>query len=126
MINLKDVDEDIRKIEGIAKQLKNVDLLQAVLDLKSRILDLHDDILSFAAEAQELKKKIEDKAVYNLVFDNNVYWNKLPGQKTDGPFCSVCRDRDGKLVRMLSSNLDAQGHYSPQYICPVCKNAVKR
>lgn len=54
---------------------------------------------------------------YNLKHQYNAYW-KIKNNKQEGPFCSTCFDKDGKLIHLIK-NSDILYH------CGVCdKNVI--
>ncbi len=82
-MNLKDIKETAQTALDIANELKNVELKSAVLDLKEEILELREENLS-------LKEKLSTQTKYNMVFDDNVYWDEKEDGTKEGPYCSAC------------------------------------
>ena len=75
-------------------------------------------IIKLEIENRTLKEKLESKV--DIIFEKNAYWEKKKDGSKEGPYCSVCLDKDKKMIRMLpipniTSNL---------WQCPVCKNKV--
>ena len=111
MIDLIDIKNNIKVVKDIADQFKNVELNQAILDLKGKILDLQEEIIDLRTQNQDLQNKLSTK--YSISYENGLYWNIKDGVK-EGPFCTACHDQNQKLVRLKKTR---NGHS-----CPICKN----
>lgn len=97
---------------SIAQKADNIDLYQKILDIQALALDLQYDNLKLIEEIKKLKK--DEEIDSKLIFKNNSYYMK-DNEKEDGPFCSVCWDKDRKLVRMHKDS----SYYMYRWICPI-------
>lgn len=113
--------ENAKDIYNLIKKLDQQDLLEKMADLRDQILELRE-------ENQKLKEKILELETENkyVVLENGSYFKIRENEKKEGPFCSVCWEKDRKLISLKS-------HYtlgsSPDNIplrCPVCKTIHKQ
>ena len=95
----------------IANELKNTELKEAILELKQEILALREENL-------ELKNKLNKKENYNMIIGDNCYWNLKEDSTKEGPYCTVCWDKENIPIR-LTQNMVANRHY---FTCGNCKN----
>ncbi len=68
-----------------------------ITDSKDALVDAKDEIEGLKSELRSLKE--ERGIADSLEFDGTVYW-VAKGERWDGPFCSLCWDGKGKLVRL--------------------------
>ena len=111
-MNLKEITDTAKTALDIANELKNVELKEAILNLKEQIIELREENIS-------LREKLNEKQNYNMVFDNDKYWNILPDGTKDGPYCLACWDYSGKAV-----HLDQRYGYPYCHICKGAKNKI--
>lgn len=97
---------------SIAQKADNIDLYQKILEIQALALDLQYDNSKLIEEIKKLKR--DEEIDSKLIFKNNSYYMK-DNEKEDGPFCSMCWDKDRKLVRMHKD--DSYPYY--RWICPV-------
>jgi hypothetical protein len=98
----------------IADSLKNQDLKEAILGLKEEILDLREENIS-------LKEQLSKRQNFNMVFENNRYFNVKEDNSQEGPYCSNCWDSDKMAIRLQHFNPHSKGEC---YVCPRCKNTT--
>lgn len=110
-MNLKDITDTAKTALDIANELKNIELKEAILDLKEKLIELREENI-------ELKEQLKEKQEYNMVFEDNAYWNVKENGKYEGPYCSVCWDCK-KIPIRLSQNTNTDF-----YKCGQCKNEV--
>jgi hypothetical protein len=89
-------------------------------DLSKKIAEIQQPALEMVRENQRLKQYVGDlqqrlKHTSTLLFEKNCYWHDL-GARKDGPFCSVCWDSNGRLIRPHKL-------YGSHYQCQVCKSS---
>lgn len=91
-----------------------VDLLKkgATLEAQQKIMDLREAAMQLQEENHELRaqvRSLEDalKVKASLTWDKPYYWQVDGGQK-DGPYCQVCYDKEGLLIRLQSNS---RGHW---------------
>lgn len=73
-------------------------------EARETLRDLQDEYLALCEENQALKRQLCEVAdtldlAENMRFDGRKYWLEIDGRR-EGPYCQVCYDRDGKLVRL--------------------------
>lgn len=101
--------------------LSNPDQLKNT-DLKTNILDLKEEILSLRTENVSLKEELQKQKQYNMVFENDLYWNVKENEEKEGPYCTKCWDSQRKSIRMHNSaGSMGTGHC---YKCPECDTKV--
>ena len=98
----------------IADSLKNQDLKEAILGLKEEILNLREENIS-------LKEQLSKRKNYNMVFEDNRYFNVKEDNSREGPYCSNCWDSDKMAIRLQHFNPHSEGEC---YMCPRCKNTT--
>lgn len=99
----------------IADSLKNQDLKEAILGLKEEILNLQEENIS-------LKEHLSKRQNFNMVFENNRYFNVKEDNTKEGPYCSNCWDSDKMAIRLQRVDYHLEGKC---YICPRCKNTTQ-
>lgn len=108
--------EEAKAVAKLIQQIDNVELYQKILNLQAEIMDLVEENRKLKEEIRSLEDSLKIKE--SLKFQHNAYWRDLSDDKTEGPFCSKCWDKDKDLVRMISMPND---QYSQ---CPDCKQPV--
>lgn len=99
-----------KKALDIANQLKNVELKEAILDLKEELIRLREENIL-------LKEKFMKQKLYDMSYDKNCYWNVKEDKTKEGPYCSVCWDRNKLPIRLTQSAVNRVF-----YTCGNCKN----
>ena len=88
------VRELIELITKLGEETNNLALQKAILELDKKNYQLEKEIL-------ELKKELDKRNQYNMVFENNQYWNYKDDGSKEGPFCVTCWDYDKTPSRLL-------------------------
>lgn len=110
-------------IEEIASQL-NVHVEKAA-SFQNKV----DEIVKLSRKEQEqyhetLKKQAQKTDYTNddVFFEDGMYW-RAKDNKKEGPFCQLCWDKDKKLIRLYSDQVDI-GETYPVFIwkCRNCKS----
>jgi len=101
-MNLKDIKDTAKTALDIANELKHVELKEAILDLKEKLIELREENIA-------LKEQLKDKQKYNMVFENNSYWNHKEDGSKEGPFCVTCWDYNKTASRLVNG-----------YRCGIC------
>lgn len=96
----------------IANELKNTELKESILELREEILTLREENL-------ELKSKLNKKENYNMIIGDNCYWNLKDDGTKEGPYCTVCWDKERVAIR-LTQDVELK-HY---HKCGSCKHEV--
>ena len=96
----------------IANELKNTELKEAILELKEEMLALREENL-------ELKNKLNKKENFKMIAGDNCYWCLKEDGSKEGPYCTVCWDKDGVAIRLTQAA--EQKHY---HKCGSCKHEV--
>lgn len=73
-------------------------------EARELLTSLQDEFLALYEENETLRRQLDEVAAILdmaecMEFDGQKYWVR-DGGKTDGPFCQLCYDRDGQLVRL--------------------------
>ena len=99
-----------KKALEIANELKNVELKEAILNLKEELVELREENLLFI-------QKLSQQAQLEMVYENNSYWNLKEDGTKEGPYCSVCWDKEQIAIR-LTNNVVNRDFYK----CGNCNN----
>ncbi|MBN9292096.1 MAG: hypothetical protein J0H36_13590 [Hyphomicrobium denitrificans] len=103
---------DYAKIYDLLKKLGNVEAQETIMDLREDHLRLREELQSLREENKTLREKGE--LAETLIYDYVYYWRQLTDRK-DGPFCQVCYDNNGKLIRLQP------GYEVGTWNCRACK-----
>ena len=112
--------DNAKQVAKAVEEIHNLELYERVLNLHSDIIELVEENNRLRSEKSELEKRQEIRGKLRLVTNpGHVYYLfNDSGQQEDGPFCTVCWDIDGKLVRPFSYNDEGgSGH-----ICEYCRS----
>ena len=96
----------------LASGTKDHLLLNAVIDVKKDMIDLLEENYQLRIENHELKNQAIISSELKMI--RNAYYR---GKDLEGPFCSVCWDKDSKLIRM---HVFQKGSCSTLFKCGVC------
>lgn len=102
IMGIKDITDSAKKALEIANELKNIELKEAILELKEKMIELREENI-------ELKEQLKEKQKYNMVFENNKYWNLKEDGSKEGPFCVTCWDYNQTASRLIDN-----------YYCGIC------
>jgi hypothetical protein len=116
----KTTSEIIKNALEFAREQKNTDLAEKLIDLYRDFVGLVETNQELRYDNQELKTQIAELRKRPDIaerlrsdFGNGSYYLRKDDGEEDGPFCSVCWDVDGRLVRQSSPN-------GIQTICQYC------
>ena len=87
-------------ISELYKKGSNLEAEKKLIDLQSAFLDLQGEYLSLKAEVAELERKLNLKEELSYSKDNGVYYLNKKDGITEGPYCQLCYDTEGKLIRL--------------------------
>ena len=73
-------------------------------EMKTLLAGLQDEFLAMFEENEALKSQLDEVAHIldmseNMEFDGQKYWLDQD-RRREGPFCQLCYDRDGLLIRL--------------------------
>jgi hypothetical protein len=107
--NYKDIIDLVKKGMTIEAQEKIMELREAAMELQEENLKLRDKIQQLEAGAKLSK---------SLLFEQEMYWLATDEHEgKDGPFCSVCYDKDAKMVRLHDGI-----RWGWKWRCPICSH----
>lgn len=109
-MDICDIANNAKKAIDIANEVKNVELKEVILNLKEQMIELREENIS-------LKEQLSKRDYYNMQFNDNCYWSINEDGTKEGPYCSVCWDKDKEAVRLTQSNIDKH-HFK----CGSCGN----
>jgi hypothetical protein len=84
----------LKALIGIAKDVNNIEFNQKIIELQQKLLDVQINYSALLDENRSLKAEIEAGKAYEL--HHSVVWKKQPDGSELGPFCPICRGKDGK------------------------------
>jgi len=117
----KTISDIITEALDFAKKAKNAELAEKLIELYQDFIQLSEINRQLTSKVQELEERIAELtkrpdiaaklrpvygSSYNLILDDG---------KEDGPFCTVCWDVDGRLVR--------QSRIGTMWVCQYCVTA---
>lgn len=102
--------EYLQQAKEIADTIDNI-------TLKAIIVNLHSEILTLQEENLHLKEKANQKNSFDMIFQNNMYYNRINETTMAGPYCTACWDTKKQAVRL---HFVKDGFYR----CPSCKMHV--
>lgn len=109
---------------GLARQLlelkgvaKDAQARLLIADLQVQLAGLKGDLAALLLDNQRLAADLAKAtaAAPEVVFKGGVYYRPTG----DGPFCTTCFDRDGRLVRL--TELPRMFHGEGRYTCNACR-----
>lgn len=89
-----------------------------IANLQGKLIDVQQQAMSLQEENQELRDEVRElrraaREESHFLFVQGVYWKQYEAIVTDneetsrtqyeGPFCPICKDADGKAVRLRAS-----------------------
>src|SRR5688500_13565078 len=80
----------------LVQKIDNIELYRKILELQSDALKMVDENSNLRDKVKELEGAFAIKDT--LVFEDNSYFVVKESGK-EGPYCSLCWDKDRKLVR---------------------------
>jgi hypothetical protein len=118
----KTATELVKEATALARATKNTDLAEKLIDVYQNVVELTDTNQQLRTEVQALKSEVAElkrrpEVASRLRYDNHAYGSyylkSVDGRNEDGPFCTVCWDVDGRLVRQYRTG--------PQsFMCDYC------
>jgi regulator of replication initiation timing len=123
------ITDMIKKAANAADAIKNADLIDAIANLrlesaklKSTLASAEERILEIKQENDALKAKIKalEESGINLnkpIFRDGFYYS----DDGDGPFCTVCYDKDKKFIRVIPLPSIVVSSGMGKYQCQNCR-----
>jgi hypothetical protein len=103
-----------REVFDLIKKTATFEAQQQLIDLQEEHLATREENVRLREEIANLKAKIED--VGATIWEEPYYFRLKNGLK-DGPFCQVCKDSEGKMVRLQKNTANEPAF---AYRCGVC------
>jgi len=103
--------------KGINDAHLSQQVVSAVMDLQSQLLNTQMQSLELVTENQRLQDEIRVLKANALVFfEGNARWEKLPDGSVDGPLCDICWGISAKRVHLVLNMLGQAQDYV-KYCC---------
>ncbi len=116
----------VKEATDLARATKNTDLAEKLIDVYRNVVELTDTNQQLRAQVQdqkneivELKRESDVRTKLKYDKDHSAYFLMQDDSTQDGPFCTVCWDVDGKLVRETPNSMGL-------IWCPYCASGVRR
>lgn len=106
---------DIKNIYKVFQEAGKIELYEKILEMKERLLSGQEENHGLKKDKERLTELLKIKD--NLELKDNLYWIRKE-EKSDGPFCTRCWDKNKELIRIPIYN----NQYS--YNCPECKSSI--
>jgi hypothetical protein len=104
------VVDNVKDIADLVKKIGDIELYKKILALEEEVMDLTRDKRRADDRIEELERTLNIRQ--DIIFRDGEYFLTRNGRE-EGPFCSLCWDRDGKLIR--KSKMLRYG-----IVCPAC------
>lgn len=106
----------IKTAAKVAQEAGKIELYGQILEVYEKLLEQQKRIADLEEENGNLKKQLEMEDA--LIFERNAYW--IGGDdKKEGPFCTKCKDAEGKLIRMRVGK-----YHFGWALCPGCETVT--
>lgn len=111
---------DYKDIIDLLKKGATVPAQEKIMELRVGALELQEENIRLKEQVKKLEEEIQLKS--QLRFEGNVYWLNRGDQTQDGPYCQLCYDGEGKLIRLqqLTNNTFYRWH------CYKCEKMYRR
>ena len=80
----------------LVQKIDNIELYRKILDLQADALKIQEENDKLRGKVKSLEEALQIQGT--LVFEDNSYFVIKVGSK-EGPYCSLCWDKDRQLVR---------------------------
>jgi|SRR3989338_7223746 len=90
--------DELKSIGKVLQEAGKIELYQQILEVQEKLLEMQKKIFDLDNENKNLKIEINLKK--NLRHERDAYWLIDENENKDGPFCTLCYDKDVKLIRI--------------------------
>ena len=117
-------DWNINDIKELIKKGCTIEAEEKIMELRRTLLSLKEENISLSEENKKLRtqKDISDKIVWR---QPSYYLRDKESKREEGPYCQVCYDNDGKLIRLQSIGNNLALKMAPSHICLKCKSTYR-
>jgi len=125
----KTTTDIIKEATALARAAKNTDVAEKLIDVYQNVVELTDTNQQLRAKIRDLENEVAElkrrpDLARRLRFDPHGYGSYYLKAKFDqteiGPFCTVCWDIDGRLVRQI------EGDSPKSFVCLYCMNVRRK
>lgn len=111
----------IKEIGSVLIKAGNMDLYEKIYEFQKALIDLSEENKELKEKNSMLEEKLRIKESLEVI--NDCYYTKRSDGDLDGPYCTVCYDKCGDLIRMHKVHY----YYQQNGLeCKVCKSIVSR
>lgn len=100
-----------KDIIDLIKKGANVEAQEKILELREGAIDLQEENIVLRERVKELEAALQLKG--EMVYSKTVYWRHLADGEKDGPYCSTCYDKFGKVIHLHD--------WGETWCCRACK-----
>ena len=104
-----------KEVSDLYAQNRVEEAHRVLMELQVRYIAMCDENATLRLRIQEFENVLY--MANNLIFDGFSYW-LLTGSVRQGPFCQLCYEREGALIRFE--------HMDDELVCPVCNACCER
>lgn len=131
--NITGVIDATQKIADIALRIKNTEILESILELKTQLVgikgslidakeenvNLREESLGLREENKKLKQQLAQPKTKTGLVKIQAYW--YTSEDAMNPVCSACYDSLGKIIRLVPTDRSTKMATKHNYQCPSCK-----
>lgn len=104
---------DLKEVGSVLQKAGNIELYQKILEVQEKLLEYHDQNQELKTRVKELEEALKTKQ--SLRFEKEAYY----AEGDPHPFCSICYDKDQKLIRMKDWGRET-------WFCIICNGTAKK
>jgi hypothetical protein len=114
------VYENAKDLVKLAHEAGNIEIHRRSVDLMEQVLALSQEKFDLTQENAALKEKLRQRDEFYP--KDNAFWRKKSDGSEDGPYCSLCWQDLGKVIRLEPKHV---GNHFAGNECPKCKKYDK-
>jgi hypothetical protein len=119
----------LKKAKELSDKTQNLEIKEIIVELRSTLVDTKNLLVETKSEVVNLKEendalkariKVLEQSAINLdkpIFRDGLYYS----QDGDGPFCTVCYDKNKEFIRVISLPSIVVSSGMGKYQCQNCR-----
>ncbi len=90
--------DELKSIGKTLQEVNKIPQYEQILEVQEKLLEMQKRIFDLDNENKNLKLELNLKK--NLKHERDSYWLIDENENKDGPFCTLCYDKDNKIIRI--------------------------